>query len=281
MRNGTRVLFLASSVLAAASFLGAQCFTPPAGGGMLGPSAANGDAPAFLDNGDGVPSCGDTPIVPTYDSQLDRITIPSPYVNCDGSGSMHDQFDLLRDKSGMPVQLFRDRGDQIEVLTPTGFFAPFQPMSGHLAIMKSGNIVKEGDGHLVSGGGFFSGVSGGQTMGGSMSATMSFVYMGKGGDGGPAYISLPWSQVAGLGILATSCPTPVPQIFVPLSNGRIVLDLNGDGVPDPGFFSSPPLTAKAAVGPGIPTVSRGTMALLAAAFVGAGLFQLRRGGLGF
>lgn len=281
MRNGARLLLLASSVVAAASLVSAQCFTPPLGGGMLGPNAANGDAPAFLDNGDGVPSCGDTPIVPTFDTQLDRLTIPNPYQDCDESGAMHNQFNLMRDKSGMPIELFRDRDDQTEVLMPTGFFAPFQPMSGQLDILKMGNTVKSGQGHLIPAGGFFSGVSGGQTMGGSVQATMSFVYTGTGGDGGPAYISLPWAQVAGLGILATSCPTPVSQIFVPLSNGRIVLDLNGDGVPDPGLFSSPPLTHQAATGAGIPAISRGTMALLAAALVGAGLFQLRRGGLGF
>jgi hypothetical protein len=252
---------------------------------MLGPNPSAGDAAAFFDSdGSGGPSPCDEPIFPTYDAGLDRITIPNPFQNCDGSGNMHNQFDIHRDGSSTPIALFRDRGDQTETLTPTGFFEPLQPMSGQLDIMKFGSLVKSGHGHLVPAGGYFSGVEGGQTLGGSTSATMSFVYTGTGGDGGPAYLSLPWSQLAALGLLNhidTNCPTDPPQIFVPLSNGHIVLDLDGDGVPDPGFFSSPPLTKQAAVGFGIPAASRGTMALLAAALVGVGLFQLRRGGIGF
>jgi hypothetical protein len=237
---------------------------------MLGPNPAVGDAQAFFDSdGSGGPSPCDQPVLPLYDAILDRITLPNPFQDCDGSGNLHNQFDIHRDGSSTPIDLVRDRGDQTETLTPTGFFEPFQPMSGQLDIIKGGDVVKSGQGHLVQGGGgFFNGVAGGQTLGGSTSA----------------YISRPWSEIAALGLLGhiqTNCPTDAPQVFVPLSNGRIVLDLNGDGVPDPGLFSSPPLTRQAAVGFGVPAVSRGTMALLAAALVGVGLFQLRRGGLGF
>jgi hypothetical protein len=278
MRNRGRVLFLVSSVLAAASFLGAQCFTPPPQGGMLGPHA-----PAVLDtDGSGDPSQCDTPIVPLYDSLADRITIPNPFEDCNKSGALHDQFFLLRNGSGTPTEIYRDRGDQTEILTPTGFFTPNQPLSGHLDIQKLGSTVKSGDGSLVPGGPeYFTGVTGGQTLGGNVSATMSFVYKGTDGNGNPAYISLPWSQLAALGVLGNNCNTDVPQVFIPLSNRKIVLDLNGDGVPDPIFFSSPPLAPPVRVTAGIPTVSRGVMALLAAALVGAGLLQLRRGGLGF
>jgi hypothetical protein len=251
---------------------------------MLGPNPAVGDAPAFFDSdGSGGPSPCDQQIVPLYNALGDAITINSPYQDCDGSGNLDNTFHLMRDSNGVPTEIFRDReGSESEVLTPTGFFAPNQPVSGHLEISKFGSLIQSGDGNLVPGGpGFFNGVTGGQTFGGSTSATMSFVFNGAGNNGGPAYVSLPWSQVAGLGILATTCPTPVPQVFVPLVHGRIVLDLDGDGIPDPIFFSSPPLVNIAAVGVGIPTVSRGTMALLAAALVGAALFQLRRGGLGF
>jgi hypothetical protein len=280
MRKRTRVLVLASSILATASFLRAQCANTPQTGGMLGPNA-----PILLDtDGNGPTGCDGT-IIPLYDSQTDRITVPNPFQDCDESGGMHNEFNLLRDQDGTPIQLFRDRDVETEILTPTGFFAPNQPMSGHLLIQKFGSTVQEGDGHLVmGGGGFFTGVEGGQTFGGDTSAAMSLVYGGTGPGGGPAYVSLPWSQLAGLGLLnhvSTNCPADVPQVFIPLSHGRIVLDLDGDGIPDPGFFSSPPLTAEAASGNGIPAVSRGTMALLAAALAGAALFQLRRGGLGF
>lgn len=286
MRNRNRVLLLASSIMATASFLRAQCATPPLGGGMLGPNPAKGDAPAFFDSdGSGGPSPCDETILPTYDSLSDAITIPNPYQDCDGSGALHNQFFLLRDKGGTPTEIHRDRGDQTEVLTPTNFFAPFEPTSGHLDIFKNGSLIKSGDGHLVPAGGFFGGVSGGQTLGGNVSAAMSFIYGGQAPDGGPAYISLPWSQLAALGLLNHidgNCPAgDPPPIFVPLSNGKIVLDLDGDGAPDPPFFNSPPLTRQAAIGEGIPAVSRGTMALLACALVGAALFQLRRGGLGF
>jgi hypothetical protein len=282
MRNRARVLSLIVTLAAMASFLRAQCANIPAGGGMLGPNPANGDAPAFMDSdGSGGPSCGDIPIVPQRNG--DTFTIPNPYQNCDGSGNNDNSFFLLRDKGGTPIQLYRDREpNETEILTPTAFFLPGEPSAGHLDVQRAGLTVQSGDGMLVpGGGGFFGGVSGMQTFGGNTSAAMSFVYQGQGGGGGPAYISLPWSQLESLGLLHTMCSTPVPQTFIPLSNGRIVLDLDGDGVPDPDVFSSPPLTRQSAGGFGIPTVSRGTMALLAAALVGAGLFQLRRGGLGF
>jgi hypothetical protein len=251
---------------------------------MLGPNPAVGDAPAFFDSdGSGGPSPCDQQIVPLYDPVSDAITIHTPYENCDGSNNFDNTFHLLRDINHVPTEIYRDREpSESEVLTPTDFFLPNQPFGGHLDIFKMGGLIQSGDGHLVPGGpGFFNGVQGGQTFGGITTATMSLVFTGTGSGGSPAYVSLPWSQVAALGILATSCPTPVPQVFVPLSNGHIVLDLNGDGIPDPIFFSSPPLTKQAGEGSGIPTISRGAMALLAAALVGVGLFQLRRGGLGF
>lgn len=287
MRNRLQVLLLTSAFVASASFVGAQCATIPAGGGMLGPNPVVGDAPAFLDNdGSGGPSCGDTPIVPLFDLTTQTITIPNPYQNCDGSGNNDNTFMLVRTgdpQTGTPFELIRDREPNLEErVFPTAFFQSFEPSAGELDIYRSGNLVQSGIGHLVQGGGaFFGGVSGQRTLGGNESATMSFVYTGTGGDGGPAYVSLPWSQLQALGVLNTKCSTPVPQIFIPLSNGKIVLDLDGNGAPDPNVFSSPPLTPQAGIGVGIPAGSRGTMAILAAVLVGAGLLQLRRGGLGF
>lgn len=283
MRNRNRVLLLASSIVLAASFLRAQCANIPAGGGMLGPNPANGDAPAFMDfDGSGGPSCGDVPIVPLFDAGSKTVTVPNPYEDCDKSGNLDNVFHLVTDGSGTPTELFRDREpDEEERVFPTAFFTPFEPSAGRLDIYRTGSLIQSGIGHLVNAGGFFGGVTGERTLGGNESATMSFIYQGQAPDGGAAYISLPWSQLEALGVLNTTCSTPVPPVFIPLSHGKIVLDLDGDGVPDPPFFNSPPLTPESAVGIGIPAISRGTMALLAGALVGVALFQLRRGGLGF
>jgi hypothetical protein len=244
---------------------------------MLGPNPAVGDAPAFFDSdGSGGPSPCDQQIVPLYDPLSDVITIHTPYENCDGSNNFDNTFHLMRD-----INTFRPRSFVIASRANRRFHAHgfFRQPAGERPPrhLQMGGLIQSGDGHPFRADPDSSTGQGGQTFG-NTSATMSLVFTGAGSGGSPLRFA-PWSQVAGLGILATTCPTPVPQVFVPLSNGHIVLDLDCDGIPDPIFFSSPPSRSRREKEAGFRR-SRAARWLLAAALVGVALFQLRRGGLG-
>jgi hypothetical protein len=94
-------------------------------------------------------------------------------------------------------------------------------------------------------------------------------------------ISIPWSQASLLGLnTSDSCGGSDPQIWIPLAdtNGdglgdTIVFDLNGDGVADSQFATSPPLVPAAA--PSMGVIARAILTLLLGAT--AAWFLARRG----
>jgi len=247
-------------------------------GGMLGPNA-----PALVDtNNNGRPTPGvDLPIIPTFDSASNVLTIVNPWQDCNGSGALHNGWLFsFNPSTGLPDKATRDRGDQIETIIPTGYFSPTEPDAFHMTVTKGGTIIKQGDLALIdSGHGYFSGIS----IDGSVVASIDFTYADLNYDGIADFISLPWGQTAALGVKMNFGCGPggtTPQIWIPLINNQIVLDLDGNGQPDPNFFASPPLA------PGnlyaiIPTLSTSALVLFAATLLGVGLFQLRRVGLGF
>lgn len=89
------------------------------------------------------------------------------------------------------------------------------------------------------------------TLSGFVNTTISFVSNGDS-------ISIPWSQASTIGINTSTCAGELPQIFVPLADtngdGRgdaVVLDLDGNNVPDADVYSSAPVgvTSVPAMGP--------------------------------
>lgn len=111
--------------------------------------------------------------------------------------------------------------------------------------------------------GNLNGVFEGFTLNGNIGVvSMSWAYFDITGDGLPDYVSIPWSQAALVGVrFGSSCGGSQPQVFAPLadSNGdgipdSIVLDLNGDGVADPQFYSTPRLSPEATPAPTMPAI---------------------------
>jgi hypothetical protein len=87
---------------------------------------------------------------------------------------------------------------------------------------------------------------------GAVSAAASFSYQGS-----SDYISIPWAQASALGVRSDGCGGSA-QLFVPLAdtNGdgagdTVVPDLDGNGVADAEFFSSPTLAAPAVPSMGV------------------------------
>lgn len=250
----------------------------PPPGGMLGPLH-----PALIDiNNNGRPTPGvDMPIVPTFSPLSNTLTIVNPWQDCNGSGALHNGFVLTFDLiTGLPTKATRDRGDQIETIIPTGYFTPTEPDAFHMTVTKAGVTVKSGDLALIdSGHGYFSGIA----INGNVVANIDFTYADLNVDGVADFISLPWGQTAALGVKTNFGCGPggtTPQIWVPLINNQIVLDLDGNGQPDPNFLASPPV-APANLYAAIPTLSTSALVLFAVTLLGLSLFQLRRVGLGF
>jgi hypothetical protein len=86
------------------------------------------------------------------------------------------------------------------------------------------------------------GATDGAVLSGKRSAAVSFAYTPDSN-----YISIPWAQASAVGIDTTpDCGGAVPQIWIPLADtngdGRgdsIVLDLDGNGAPDPDELPGP------------------------------------------
>jgi len=106
-------------------------------------------------------------------------------------------------------------------------------------------------------------------------------------DGVPDFVST--SDLTPMQFFGMSCTVPgnpnpvdVSTIFVPVAhqpdgNSAIIMDTNGDNVPDPDAYFGPLLAAAAAVGPTqIPTVSGLGLAILALLLLAAGLRLARR-----
>lgn len=87
---------------------------------------------------------------------------------------------------------------------------------------------------------------------GHLSASASFSYQGS-----SDYISIPWAQASAFGARSDVCGGSV-QVFVPLADTNndgagdsVIFDLDGNGVADPEFFTSPPMAAPAVPSMGV------------------------------
>jgi hypothetical protein len=233
-------------------------------------------SPALIDTSeDGKPTPGvDQQINPLYCAQTKMLTITNPWQDCNGSGANHNQFLVGFDgKTGLINSVMRDRGDQQEEVDVTGLSGG-QPDAFSMKVTK-GATQTTGNAFLIPGpGGNFTGIH----LGAPIDLDLDFVYEDINGDGKPDYLSLPWAQMGAVGAFANCGPSRpdslIPQIFIPLSNGKIAVD------DVPGFPPGPKI-APDSIYPSVPTLSRSVTMLLAVLLLSVGMFQLRRSGLGF
>ena len=316
MNRGIRVLApaLLTAGFSTAALLGQinPCAPPNR---CLGPNF-----PALIDtDGDGKPSSGDTAIVPVYDPIAKTIYADNPWDSCG-----HPRFRMIfaltnpQPVTGIPTKATAvDGHGNTIVITATSFTALNEPKSVSFSQTSPSLTVRGlGSGTLLDQNldGIFEGGSGTATVGFNVGTLIipNFVFFDVNGDGISDYVSLPWTpaNLAAMGFNTGDGCGPTtgvgglePQIFIPLANGRIILDLDGNGLPDPGVFQSPPLapqgipptstptaTATATptvtstptpVGAGVvvPTLSQGAMLLLAVGLATVAWFALRRGGV--
>lgn len=111
---------------------------------------------------------------------------------------------------------------------------------------------------------------------GGLQITTNFQAMDSNSDGYPDFISVPWQNITSTGNHAPCAAAPtIPQVWVPVTrSGQIVLDLDGDGYPDPELLSSPPIGAAASSA--VPAAGDLALALLMLALAGVSWRVLRR-----
>ena len=251
----------------------------PTSGGMLGPNA-----PIIVDiDGDGQPSGGDAPILPAV--QSDRsVVIQHPWSNAQ---CMNSATVLLTDPQPVTGKMTNanlgglgniDIGQTNSENEPVQFLFNSSTSAG-VGTLQDGN-----------GDGVYDGFGGQTTQGDKPSFQLSWDFADPTGDNKPDYVSIPWSMASAVGVdTEDDCDVGAgdgvdPQIFIPLadSNGdgvkdSIILDLNGDGTPDPEFFQSPALVDPAIGDPiTVPTASEWGLILLSIGLVVVAWVQLRR-----
>jgi hypothetical protein len=230
-------------------------------------------SPVLIDtNGDGPTPGTDGTITPQF-CPPGTVLIQNPWEDCDGSGGFHNAFLMTFDPTTNQIlSISRDRGTEQENIVPS-YDGAGNPEQFSMTVMKNSSIAQQGSAKLLRNSqGAYSGIF----FGDPIDLELDFV-IHSGKNGLPDYVSLPWSQTAAIGVKTNPGCGPAsdgstPQIWVPLVNG--VIDVNPvlPGVP-------PNLTVGGSRT--IPTLSAGMTLALAASILAAGLFQLRRGGLGF
>jgi hypothetical protein len=257
----------------------------PFSGLMVGP-----DAPIIIDtDGDGLPEPGtDEGIVPTFDGQQ-TLTIPNPWERC-GPGT-HNQITMTGPEPFTGGT--RTHDNQIETVQATDYDGA-RPTDFSMVVDRT-TTDKNGTAGVVdeNSDGIYDAFQGAGT--GGINFLLDFVYADTNADGWGDYVSIPWSQASALGVAKDDGCGPGPggsdpQIFVPLadSNGddlpdSIVLDLNGDGEPDPEFRLGPIMGPAAAVARDdttIPTLGEWGAILAMAGLAAAAWLQIRANGLG-
>lgn len=192
---------------------------------MLGPASPimAGSTPVMLNRS------GNTVAYPTAWACGDTASYTVALENPDGSGRFQ--------------AASRDLGSLHQTVSITGF-ASGAPQQFNINETRGGVTAHSSNVALVDQNA--DGVFDAATFSGQYNVTVSFAVTGNA-------ISIPWSQASAIGIdTSTSCAGALPQVWFPLAdtNGdgrgdKIVFDLDGNGVPDVDFFSSPPLDAPA------------------------------------
>lgn len=227
---------------------------------FAGPLTATTDAQAAMrmvgprnpiladSNGDGLPNSGDTPVTPIFGTNNQSLEL-SRYFSC--NRAPNNTADLLdSDGSGKYRRIkrkndFRDQSFTVEGVQGGAATQFSYAESDNVAVRARGNgqltdINGDGNAETVQ-------------IAGNISMVATLVFTPD-----SSHVSIPTSQAAMLGATAGKCgPSVIPQIWVPLADtdgdGRgdtIILDLDGNGIPDPQFYTSRKVGAL-----GVPTTS--------------------------
>jgi hypothetical protein len=211
--------------------------------------------PILIDtDGNGVPSAGDARAEPQMSGPTTLIL--TTRFSC--QSQPNNRVDLSQQDAGGRYRTVARRNDfRDQLITVTG-------SSGNAAT-NFAFLEVDPRGIQASGNGSFLDMNGDRsmdtiTMSGKLSATVNLVFTSDSN-----YVSIPVSQLGMLNAATSRCGiTVTPQIWVPLADtdgdGRgdtVILDLNGDGIPDPQFYWSPRLGAL-----GVPAMSSVGIAVL-------------------
>jgi hypothetical protein len=238
---------------------------------LVGPNS-----PPLADTpGNGTPNpLTDTPIGLTRND--DTVTITSPWT-CNGK-SVKNQILLSNpDNQGRfrTASRFSENLGKTQQVTITNFDSAGEPTGFAYEELTSGVPGRTGIGTLISShnNGIYDTLELSET-GGGVLATLSLETFNTTNSNSPNYISFPWAQTAALGG-KTACNGSNPQVFLPVaSNGHIIFDLDGNGVPDPDLFDSPVVAATGIAS--VPALAPLGLTLLAALLLVAAVRMLRR-----
>jgi hypothetical protein len=204
------------------------------------------------------------------------ITITSPWT-CNGN-SVKNQF-LLSNPDNLgryrTVSRFSENLDKTQQVTITNYDAGGEPIGFQYQEIANSVVGRTGIGTLISSqnNGIYDTLEL-QTSGGEVLTTLSLSTFNTPNSSTPNYISFPWAQTAVLGG-KTACSGSNPQVFLPVaSNGHIIFDLDGNGVPDPDLFTSPQVAPLGIAA--VPTLAPIGLVLLAGLLLTAAVRLLRR-----
>jgi hypothetical protein len=224
--------------------------------------------PILMDNGDGIPGPGDTSLLPT---QTGPTTVQLPTLFSCGTQANNTVTLGAPDGAGRFQAAGRTNNARNQIVNVTGAIGA-QATQFSFTEANATRTFATGTGSLIDMNG--DGSADGMTISGSKgSIVLSFVFTSSN-----AYASIPAAQAALLGARQGRCGPAPAQFWVPLAdtNGdargdRVVLDLDGNGVPDPQYFTSPPIGA-----PAVPTMNTFGLALLTLLLGSIGVWYLGR-----
>ena len=245
--------------------------------------------PILVDtSGDGLPTPGvDTGIVPTLAG--DTMTIPNPWEGC--GAATHNVVQLTRPPVIVAVPPYNGGNRTTENQTESIVADEIEggrPVHFAMNVDKPGFPDKNGTAEVVDDNldGVYDAFEGAGD--GGINFSLDILLADVSADGFDDYASIPWAQASALGVeTGDGCLVSGgdPQIWIPLADTNddgqpdsIVLDLDGNNVPDPDFLFGP-VIAGAGVAPAdnsIPTLSQWALLLASLALAATAWVQIRR-----
>ena len=218
---------------------------------MVGPNF-----PVRVDaNGDSQPGAGDESI--SLPRTGNMVTVNSRWSAC-APGNTNNQFTFSNPSGGRFQTVTRVNNTLTQSFTVQAASGGAVSSFAYTEVDARGGAPRTGTITLLDQNG--NGIVDLLMVSGAVSASASFSYQGA-----SDYISIPWAQASALGARTDVCGGSV-QVFIPLAdtNGdgagdTVILDLDGNGVADADFFTSPPVAA-----PAVPSLGVIARALLIA-----------------